>query len=275
MATPTQGYWLDGKRLPSVTTILGRFKESGALIKWGYGQGRENGRESALNEMIEKARMLRGAGYWGEPGELDPLFGEHWSTRDLPYVPVELYDKSGVSQQAALAGTVAHDLIEQHILTKGEVQDWGAFVERFPAYAAVSDDVKRRALNSYAQFQKWLANSGLKITHTEMGLVSKTHRFGGTLDAVGVDRDGDVVLIDWKTSNAVYGDYLFQLAAYALLLEENHPELSPRGFHLLRVAKETADFGHLYWGELDEQKLGFIKMRELYDICARTNKRVG
>jgi hypothetical protein len=40
MATPKKGYFTaDGLKIPSVTTIIGRFKESGALIRWAYKQG--------------------------------------------------------------------------------------------------------------------------------------------------------------------------------------------------------------------------------------------
>ena len=38
---PTQPYKIDGIRVPSVTTILGRFKESGGLINWAWTQGRD------------------------------------------------------------------------------------------------------------------------------------------------------------------------------------------------------------------------------------------
>jgi len=38
---PTQPYKIDGIRVPSVTTILGRFKESGGLIHWAWEQGRD------------------------------------------------------------------------------------------------------------------------------------------------------------------------------------------------------------------------------------------
>jgi hypothetical protein len=43
MPTKRGGYWSRaGVKLPSVTTICGRFKESGALIQWAYKQGREH-----------------------------------------------------------------------------------------------------------------------------------------------------------------------------------------------------------------------------------------
>ncbi len=38
---PTQPYKVDGKRVPGVTTILSRFKESGGLIHWAWEQGRD------------------------------------------------------------------------------------------------------------------------------------------------------------------------------------------------------------------------------------------
>jgi hypothetical protein len=40
MATPKKGYFTsDGVKIPGVTTILGRFKESGGLLRWAYQQG--------------------------------------------------------------------------------------------------------------------------------------------------------------------------------------------------------------------------------------------
>jgi len=42
MATPKKGYFTaEGLKIPSVTTIIGRFKESGALIRWAYSQGEQ------------------------------------------------------------------------------------------------------------------------------------------------------------------------------------------------------------------------------------------
>lgn len=41
MGRPTEGYKIDGKRIPGVTTITGRFKDSGGLIAWAWQQGRD------------------------------------------------------------------------------------------------------------------------------------------------------------------------------------------------------------------------------------------
>lgn len=42
MPHPKQGYFTkDGVRVPGTTTIISRFKESGALIYWAYNRGKE------------------------------------------------------------------------------------------------------------------------------------------------------------------------------------------------------------------------------------------
>ena len=39
MPTAKKGYYASGTRVPSVTTVISRFKESGALLQWAYRQG--------------------------------------------------------------------------------------------------------------------------------------------------------------------------------------------------------------------------------------------
>lgn len=39
MTAKRRGYYVDGKRVPGVTTITGRFKESGGLIHWAWDLG--------------------------------------------------------------------------------------------------------------------------------------------------------------------------------------------------------------------------------------------
>ena len=41
MPTPKGGYFINGTKVPSVTTITSRFKESGALMYWAWDQGRQ------------------------------------------------------------------------------------------------------------------------------------------------------------------------------------------------------------------------------------------
>ncbi len=225
MARPNGGYRnAAGNSIPGTTTVIGRWKDSGGLIQWAYKRGKTHGELEAK----------------GKPA------------------PRHLYDER---DEAAAAGTIAHDLIEHTIL--GKPFDPG------PVDAALLS----KAQNAHAQFLEWREQSRIEIIATEHVYVSERYQFGGTIDAIGRDMKGRIVLVDWKTSNAVYQDYLVQLAAYALLLEECKPEWTPTAFHLLRVAKESADFAHHFFGELEEAKRAFVLMRELYDIDYRLKKR--
>jgi hypothetical protein len=224
MGRPTQGYYnAAGDKIPGTTTIIGRFKESGGLVQWAYKSGREHERLVFQNKPA----------------------------------PKHLYD---VVDDAALAGNIAHDMIESHILG-------------LPFTSTAPSEIVAKATNSFNQFLEWREQSRIEIVATERAYVSERYQFGGTVDGIGRDMKGRIVLIDWKTSNAVYQDYLIQLAAYALLLEECAPEWKPEGFHLLRVAKESADFAHHYFGELEDAKRAFVLMRELYKLDAGLKKR--
>lgn len=272
MATPRQGYRIaSGEKVPSVTTILGRYKESGALTAWAYKQGRLH--ENLSLRLNTQTKLMNLASRASEAAReafetaLCGVFGESWR-EPLPLAPSHLYDVVG---KAAEAGTIAHDMIEQNLLHGTLYDERGPFPE---TAATATGDVKAKALNSFRQFLKWNAQTKIRVIQTEKGLVSERHKYGGTWDGIGRDVDNKLVLIDWKTSNAVYGDYLYQLAGYAILIEEVMPELGPvTGFHLLRVAKEHADFAHHYYGELESEKRGFLLMRELYAIDEIVKKR--
>lgn len=204
----------DGTPCVGTTTVINRFKDSGALMFWAFKMGK-----SGVATLYEK--------------------------RD----------------EAAEAGTIAHDMIEAFVLGKPQ-----------PIFKA-TDEILARASNAFHQFCEWQEQSKIEIIATEKSYVSEIYKFGGTIDAIGRDARGRVVLMDYKTSNSVYSDYLIQLAAYQILLEECS-DWRPQGFHLLRVAKESADFAHHFYGEVDDAKRAFILMRELYDLDKKLAARV-
>lgn len=215
MPTPREGYYLkDGTRVPGTTTIIGRFKDSGAIVHWAWEQGKAG------------------------------------------------KDYREVSKKAADSGTIAHALVEASI--KGEVA---------PSFTEVDEEVLKRAVAAFGAYCTWASQSRLEILVTEPRLISEAHRFGGTPDAIGY-LDGSLCLIDWKTSNAVYADYLLQLAAYRVLWEENKPDYPVKGgFHLCRFAKEHGDFAHHYFPNLDEAWEQFLLFRRAYDLDKQLRKR--
>lgn len=175
----------------------------------------------------------------------------------------KLYDKA---DEAADIGTQAHAAIEAHV--HGHAVDLGGADER----------VQRAFSNALA----WLASTRIQLVPElqELQLVCEQHAFGGTPDAVGV-LDGKLVLLDWKTSNSVYSDYLIQMAAYRHLLQHGtrmdtrQPlglELEP-GAWVCRFSKDHGDFATHYFGDLQEAWEQFLLFRRAYDIDKVLKKR--
>lgn len=204
-----------GKRIPGVTTIIGKFKEAGGLMYWAWDQG------------------MQGLDY-----------------RD-------------VSGAAADSGTLAHSMIEKHLVD----------LDPDVVLEGQDPDVAAKAKSAFGSYMTWESQSRLEIVEQETALVSEKHQFGGTLDAIGYV-NGELCLLDWKTSNAIYSDYLVQLAAYKLLWEELNPgDLITGGFHLMRFAKEYGDFTHKHMPELQIGERQFLLFRQAYENDKELKKR--
>jgi len=170
-----------------------------------------------------------------------------------------LYDKRDA---AADAGTLAHSLVEAHI-------------NKEPLPIIPDTDIGKQAQQGYENYLRWAEDNRIKVISQEMEMVSEEYLFGGCPDAMGIDSREMLCILDWKTSNGVYPDYLIQIAAYRQLWEENHPDQPVTGgFHLLRFSKEHADFAHHYWAELDTAWEQFKLFRAAYDNDKLLKKRI-
>jgi len=266
MPTPREGYYTKtGERVPSVTTILGRFKDAGGLINWSW--------KLAYDPLQQSVALLR---------NYDP----ERAAAFLATNPLVRADYNKVRDGAADAGTLAHAAVEEHIKdqaalftssSKSKLKrlrfkpvDWIALVKALDR--PVDDETISRAKNAFESFINWAGQSQLQVTHTEIRLVSEKHRFGGTPDAMFIH--GKRALGDWKTSNSIYAEYLMQIAAYGILWEEHFPnDPITGGYHLLRFDKTYADFTHKHWSELETAKVAFLKLREVYELEKELKKR--
>jgi hypothetical protein len=204
----------DGTEVPSVTHILGKFRDPGPLMWWSWNEGKA-GRD-------------------------------YRTTRNA----------------AADAGTLAHSMVEADIHGRP-----------FALPADLDPMVQRRAETAFKAYQTWKTQTRLVPADPETRLVSEKYRFGGTIDSMLIG--GQRAICDLKTSQSVYTEHLIQVAAYGLLWDETHPdEVLHGGYHILRISRETADFAHYYFGELEEAARSFLLMRELFDLDRRLKLRV-
>lgn len=185
MPTPKHGYVIDGKKVPGVTSVIGRYKDSAKLIHWAWTCGIKH-----IDYRIE-------------------------------------------SDSAAKIGTAAHDAIERTITKLEQVPNP---VEHYQLPVGGMEKARR----CFEAWKDWNSAVCPDYVVIEPKMVNALHGYGGTIDAVA--RIGDkLVLLDWKTSAAIYDDVAMQVAAYKQLWYENGGEHVDR-CTVVRFDKKTGTF---------------------------------
>ena len=171
-------------------------------------------------------------------------------------------DHREVRQQAADAGSMCHAMVENSIHAR----------DIWEGITKLDEKTNAQAEQGFSSFQDWSRVMKVQYLATETPMVSEKYAYGGTPDAIG-KVDDKLALLDWKSSNAVYGDYIIQLAAYQQLWNETHdPHIE--AVYLLRFGKEHGDFHfHSYPGEVITMAFrAFLMLRELYDLDKQLKK---
>ena len=166
------------------------------------------------------------------------------------------------SEKAATAGSLGHLLIET----------WAAGGDTDSVAGPPDELAKARA--GFKSFLRWAELTRLQIVKSEAELVSEKYLFGGCLDStMSVSLDGRLSLVDFKFSSGLYGEYLIQIAAYALLYEECFPGDKIEEYHILRFSKEHCDFSHYSWMDLSMEKEAFLDLLHYHQKKVLIDKR--
>jgi hypothetical protein len=182
----------------------------------------------------------------------------HWAwelgTRGLDYRKVR--------DEAAAAGDVGHLLVEAAIKNR-QLTD-----EDFP-----TDGARKLGRNAFDAYVRFCQVARIRWTDSEVSLVSEKHRFGGTIDLVGVEEGANVFTLGDIKTGSLYPEHLVQLAAYGRLFEEctgNHVA----NYHLMRFNRDTGDFVHAQFADLSDAWEAFLLKRQLYDRLKLLKKRI-
>lgn len=148
-------------------------------------------------------------------------FGYGPALKMLADVPNEKRDR------AALRGTEVHALAERYI-------------------AGEEIEVAAELMPYVRGFAEFIEVWNPKSLHEELVVANKTHRYAGRLDSIQDVPDLGVCLVDYKTSNGVYGEYVLQCAAYRFAevmvvdgVEE--PMVPVERVLILHIQKDTFD----------------------------------
>lgn len=125
------------------------------------------------------------------------------------------------SKRAASIGTLAHEACERFAIT-------GVIGE---------PPLNPQALASFMSFLDWWKVHKVKVHDSEKKVYSVNHKYAGTADLF-CEVDGVPCIVDLKTSNAIYDDYLMQLGAYANARNEELEDDVYRQGWIVRLPKD-------------------------------------
>lgn len=209
---PDGTYSLDngGQRLklPSVTTVIKGGLPAPQLMTWALRTG--------VQAAVDRVREAVEAGTPIDAAQLARIQEEALAQPDR------------ARDDAADVGTQVHQEIERFLLGAPPPPGW---------------QPDPRVLNGLRQFQEFWRAEGLEMEQhfLEFPIASLRHCYAGTVDCIALDGQFRRVVVDWKTSKAIYDSHEIQGVAYAHAVEEMGIGRVDRVI-IARFGREDAEF---------------------------------
>ena len=165
-----------------------------------------------------------------------------------------------MAKSAADIGTEVHSFCEAHL--KADM------IGGVPP-AMLEDETARK---SCVAFLNWAREHDIRPIELEHILFSSKHYFAGTCDFYG-HIDGELCVLDFKTSSGIYVEMIIQLAAYNLALTEMYGERVEAGW-IIRLDKKTGKFETCRIPRSDEDQTAFRVLLEVDTHMKRLNEKM-
>lgn len=202
----------------------------------------------AVKKALEKARRLFiERGYIAEDAaHADALSILYITTLDEILAEAKKADSEEL-EAAGETGHDAHGWIEKYIRAVLEDNENRRLelLAKFP--------LDERATNCCLAALEWMDKHNVRWIATERKIYSRKHKYAGTMDGLAIVDSCDspdccphhfkdrLTVVDWKTSNHLYIEYLLQTAAY----QQAHQEETGKTIEdrwIIRLGKDDAEF---------------------------------
>lgn len=210
-----------------VTSVVHIIDKSGALVPWG------------CKMMAQK--LIATAPYVGDMVGFSRIEFEKF-----------VLDAKGAHKEkledAGAVGHIAHNWIEQYIKYTLAGDKEGRLRHR-QSLGILEDRAQKACLAGL----DWMSKHNVRWRDTERKIYSRSKKFAGTMDGLCIcDSCDDIkccpnefkdrlTIADWKTSNYLYMEYLFQTAAYQFAYQEEMNEVVEDRW-IIRLGKEDGEF---------------------------------
>lgn len=155
--------------------------------------------------------------------------------------------------RAADAGTYIHDWIE-------------AFVKGEEPELPVNEKLQR----VIRDFKNFWDDKKPEVLYPERMLCSPTKMLAGRVDLI-CKIDGKLTILDWKTGSGIYPNMFMQLAAYALMYEEEFPEQKVEQLCIVNASVNNM-FDYQIRNEVDLMKDAYVTALHLYKVNKEVEK---
>jgi hypothetical protein len=246
-------YDFDGKKYPSVTTILGVLNKP-ALIGWAAKEERKL-LSFALAEHFDQAKEVMG-------DALASLSGKEFVEQAITKIgDARAHQKK--LREAADIGTQVHKWIEWDIkmmLAHDETNPANSPDKTAKLDGEEPTITHDKAKESQKKYLAWKESVRMEPLSTEMQIVSHVHKYAGTEDIrlriwppatdplwaivpgrFYTEEGGMIVTGDFKTGKSVYGEAFLQNAAYRLAEQEMGIVPKSDAGIIIRLPKEESD----------------------------------
>lgn len=155
--------------------------------------------------------------------------------------------------KAADAGTYVHNWIEDFVNGKNPAMPINENLQR-----VITD------------FKQWWDKTDIEVISPEQVFCSPTLMLAGTADLV-CRVDGKLTIMDWKTGSGIYPEMFMQMAAYALMWEEEHPDQPIERLHVVNCSVKNM-FQDQYREDVGLFKEAYLEALALYKTVKQVEK---
>jgi hypothetical protein len=182
-------------------------------------------------------------------------------------------------EEAGDVGTAAHKWIEDTV--RNAIAFSNGVVEKMNEMAPTDE----RSVNCGLAAFDWMQKHNVRWKCTERVVYSRHYKYAGTCDGLAIvdsceDRKccpvlflDELSLIDWKSSNQLSANYLYQTAAYQnAIVEETDADIKARW--ILRLGKDDGKFEPWYETNFDQDFAGYLACLNLSKVNKAIEQRL-
>ena len=212
-------YFLNGKRLTGVTTIIGIIDKP-QFIQWASNQ--------AIDSVIKGATYQRKENIYTVTKDILEDSRKAW---------VRTRDKAGD------VGTILHAIVEDYVKSRIAKRDFDFETSRNKAVSNYKIEITQSEIEKtkpmFDQFLEWEKEDNVTFLLSEQKMYSEKYWFAGTVDLVFI-KNGDMSKIyigDLKTSIDVYYSHFIQMGGYEIQLKEMGKIKNCAGYCVINIPK--------------------------------------